>query len=45
MNLFSITALSPGMNETMFHLNDHMNYLKSTAEIIKVSAFIEYQSY
>ena len=36
--------LSPGMNETMYYLNDHMYYLDSIFEFIKVSSTIEHQS-
>ena len=44
MQLCTIASLPPGINETMYYLNDHRYYLESIAEITKVSSSIEHQS-
>ena len=44
MQLCTITSRPPVINETMYYVNNHMCYLESIAELIKVSLSIERQS-
>ena len=44
MEPFTITSLRPDMSEFMCHLDNHMFYLESVVELIKVSSSIEHQS-
>ena len=44
MQICNINLLPPGLNEIMYHLNNHISNLKSIAELIKVNSSIEHQS-
>ena len=44
MQLYNNIPLPSGINENMYYLNNHMYYVESSVELLKIYSSIEHQS-